>query len=421
MSNQCVFENTLLYTAPSHGDWGVVRIASLVPETHMLFVCPFACGRHGSLGAIGEGFKHRVSYLFITQKDIIDGYDKTIEKAVDEMLKRLNPLPKGVYIFVSCLDDLIGTDLDALIKQLSKGHPGIHFMEAHMNPITLDSKTPPPVTIQDSMFGFLSPSTKEDKTINFIGNLVQLDKACELFEMLEFAGIKKIRHLSNYSRFEDFQEMASSKYNLVLSPIALLAAKNMQKKHGIPFLMLPVSYNLTDIGAQYRSIFQFLKAESKEDKYDISIHYAKAKQAIEDTLAVLKNTPIVISSDAIIKPFSLAASLMEYGFRVDTVIAQEVLPIDEEGYGQVCDSSTTVRIIQPQHANTIRFAHRIEDAIAIGFDAAYITGSCHIVDIMNDQRMFGYNGIVNLMKKMREALTSKADLKSMLLDYGVVV
>lgn len=26
------FENTLCYTAPSHGDWGIVRIAALVPE-----------------------------------------------------------------------------------------------------------------------------------------------------------------------------------------------------------------------------------------------------------------------------------------------------------------------------------------------------------------------------------------------------
>ena len=28
------FENMLSYTAPSHGDWGIVRIAALVPETH---------------------------------------------------------------------------------------------------------------------------------------------------------------------------------------------------------------------------------------------------------------------------------------------------------------------------------------------------------------------------------------------------
>ena len=69
------FESTLCYTAPSHGDWGIVRIAALVPETHLLFVSPSACGRHGALGALQHGFKDRVSYLAITREDIIAGYD----------------------------------------------------------------------------------------------------------------------------------------------------------------------------------------------------------------------------------------------------------------------------------------------------------------------------------------------------------
>lgn len=43
----CCFENTLHYSSPGHGDWGVVRIGMLAPESVQLFVCPSACGRHG--------------------------------------------------------------------------------------------------------------------------------------------------------------------------------------------------------------------------------------------------------------------------------------------------------------------------------------------------------------------------------------
>ncbi len=82
-------EDTLLYTSPAHGDWGIVRVCALVPESYMLFVCPFACGRHGALGAIDQGYKNQLSYLYIKEKDIIEGYDDMIINGSRELLRRL--------------------------------------------------------------------------------------------------------------------------------------------------------------------------------------------------------------------------------------------------------------------------------------------------------------------------------------------
>ena len=175
------FESTLCYTAPSHGDWGIVRIAALVPETHLLFVSPSACGRHGALGALQHGFKDRVSYLAITSEDIIAGYDGLVEEAVSELLRRKNPRPRAVLIFVSCLDDLIGTDLNSLCQRLHAAHPDVEFQPAHMNPITLDSKKPPMVTTQAAMYSFLRRTEVHDQGINLLGNLDALDPGCELF------------------------------------------------------------------------------------------------------------------------------------------------------------------------------------------------------------------------------------------------
>ncbi len=92
------FEKTFTYTSPSHGDWGIVRVAALVPESYLLFVCPFACGRHGAIGAIQQGFKDKLSYLYVTQEDVIEGYDNTIAEAVDELFIRLKRKPKAMFI-----------------------------------------------------------------------------------------------------------------------------------------------------------------------------------------------------------------------------------------------------------------------------------------------------------------------------------
>ncbi len=82
--------STLHYTSPAHGGWGVVRLAMLVPESYQLFVCPFACGRHGALGAIGHGLKDRLSYLYIDESDIVTGgYEDLIPEAVAELLETL--------------------------------------------------------------------------------------------------------------------------------------------------------------------------------------------------------------------------------------------------------------------------------------------------------------------------------------------
>ena len=130
----------------------MVRIGMMIPECHQLFVCPSACGRHGALGAVQQGFKDRLSYLYLEQSDIISGYDNAMIEAVGEVLNRLEKRPKGILVFVSCIDDLIGTDGDAVIAELSERFPDIQFRMGHMNPISTDSDEPPLVTTWKSVY-----------------------------------------------------------------------------------------------------------------------------------------------------------------------------------------------------------------------------------------------------------------------------
>ena len=85
----CCFENTLHYSSPANGGRGVVRIGMMMPESVELFVCPFACGRHGAISAMKQELKGRLSYLYINQSDVINGYDDLIPPAVGESKGRL--------------------------------------------------------------------------------------------------------------------------------------------------------------------------------------------------------------------------------------------------------------------------------------------------------------------------------------------
>jgi hypothetical protein len=415
--HDCVFKDTLKYTAPTHGDWGLVRIAAMVPESRMLFVCPSACGRHGALGAIDQGFKEQVAYVYIDQADIIDGYDKAIRRHTAELLQRLKKQPRAFMLFVSCLDSLIGTDLDALMRELHADHPHIAFRYGRMNPISLETSTPPAVTAQDAMFDFLEKTDERTNSVNLLGNLVELCPENELFSCLRACGTDKVNHLSQCRTFDEFQRMAQSRYNLVLSPIAWLAAENMRKKHGTEYLTLRVTYDMEEVRLAYEQLLAFFKQEMP---CDFTSDAEKTWESIERARVALGNTPVVLSSGAALKPFGLAKALCQYGFRVAAVVAEEVLPFDRVAYEWVSNRGD-IKIIPAQAPTTIQFKDRLPGAVCIGYDAAYIAGSKHIADLSGDHGMFGYHGIRRLMDMLVHAKKNEFDLHQLIMDYGLVI
>jgi nitrogenase molybdenum-iron protein alpha/beta subunit len=406
---------TLRYTAPSHGDWGLVRIVSLLPESHIMFVCPAACGRHGALGAVDKGYKNRVAYVYVDRSDIIAGYDSCIFDGVAQTLSMLPKRPKCFMVYVSCLDNLIGTDMDAVITELNAKYPDIKFNYGRMNPISLEGSTPPAVSTTDAMFGFLEPAAKEADSLNMLGNFVDKDHEGELYAFLKSCGINTARHLSHYSTFDAYMEMARSAYNLVLSPIAKYAAANLQAKHNTPFLFIPATYDTDEIAENYSKILAFIGSAAS---YDFNADIAETERAIETAKAALSGRPVSISSEAVIKPFTLARFLLKRGFNIASVVTEEVVTFDADAYDDV---KNQVEIINPLGTDVIDFKHRRPEVVAIGYDAAYITGSSHIVNLQGDQGLFGYHGTQTLMRLLAEAAMVKSDLKALMDEYGLVV
>ena len=420
MCNCNPFPATLHYATPAHGGWGVVRIGMLAPESYQLFVCPFACGRHGALGAVQHGLKDRVSYCYIDQSDIINGYDAVILEAVAALFEQLEKRPRALFIIVSCLDDLIGTDCDALEQELRLCHPDVHFRMAHMNPISLGSKEPPPVGIQRRIYSLLAPQREQDNAVNTIGNLVPVSPECELHKMLQLEGGRHIRHISAYQSFDAWQEMARSAKNLVLMPPGVRAAQDMQQRCGTPYSFFPVSYDLDIIAEQYCAIREFVNPNPTAT-YDFSDDLANAKAAIEQAKKKIGDFPIILDSSAVVRPFSLAKALCRYGFNVVRIFAEEVIPPDCDAYQWVTANMPQLEILQAQHYDIVKYDKKTENSLAIGFNAAYISGSRYVLNLVADEGMFGYYGVKALMRMMESAMDTQADLSAMIEAYGLVV
>lgn len=419
---QCLCEGGLHYDAPSKGDYGICRMGLMVPESIELFVGPSACGRHGALGAIKNGYKDRIFYLYLDQSDIVNGYDHLIGDSIERILKKLEKKPRAIIMIFTCIDDLIGTDHAALKDELTDRFPGIVFQSSHMNPIKTNTKEPPALAIQRDVYRTIGTYLKnigkelhdipKDKCINILGAYEPLPETNEL------RSIATLRHAADYDSFDEFTEMSKSRLNLVLNPLGKLAAQEMEQTFDIPYIEVPVTYDLDEIANDYRKIESAIgeKMSSGPDAYR-----KEAEHAIKKALNHIGNIPVIVDSSATSQPFGMAMSLLKYGFNVIRVEAEAVTESDKPHMEWLQEHHPEVEFYRPDAHSAVLFDHRLKESLAIGIQAAYMADSMYIADIFSDLQMFGYDGVISLMQRMEEAFNTPRNLRQLINEYGLVI
>lgn len=409
----------LHYCAPTHGGWGVIRTAMLVPEMYMLFVCPAACGRHGAIAAIEQGCKDRVGYLCIEESEIVLGsYEEEIRRAVPALLESLHPRPQAFMVVVSCIDDLLGTDYASMIAGFEERF-GIPFRLGRMNPITLDGKLPPGKRIQRDMYDFLDAPGERTRHVGTLGLFTPLDDASELRSLLHGVNGGSLLHIAETRNFQEFQVLARVCLNLVIRPEGLDAAVNVHDKFGTPYLFAPVAFSESLIEKRYATIGAF---------FGTNLHCADAvarrRSSAHRVLEVVGNRTIAIDDSATCSPFDLARALLEAGFAVREIYTQKLPEFERSAFQWLVEHAPDVRVTSPiHHANSWLRAERTEIDVAIGFTAAYLSGARSVVPMTFDEGGYGHHGMTLVLDGLERAvLGSDGDgLEGMVRAYGLVV
>ena len=90
--------------------------------------------------------------------------------------------------------------------------------------------------------------------MNLLGFFSPLMDDCELYGMLEKAGVKAINEISRCKDYEEYQTMSEANFNLVLHPEARFAAEAFHEKLQIPFIELRRLYQIDKITKQYQAL-----------------------------------------------------------------------------------------------------------------------------------------------------------------------
>lgn len=416
LRNKRLSSHCLQYTSPSHGGWGIVRVGMLVPESVMLFIAPPACGRHGAIAGIQLGFKHRLFYLYLNEVDLVTGgHLKLVYQAVAEIFQSAKPKPRALIICISCVDYLLGSDFDAIVKELEAEYD-IPVRLSYMNPIAMDGNAPPPLNMQKTIYSFLSKPLQKSQSINIIGNFVPVMQDSELYELLGRAGFGPLLHIGQCRTWDDFQEMSGSAYNLLIRPEGRLAANDLQAKLGTPFCYLPVAYSLETITKHYRMLEAFLGKTLDAEWYKQEALYTIAKAK-----AKLGPLQLAVSSSANAMPFELSRALTEFGFRVKYLFCDEIMAADEEHLEWMEQHSPDTRVLTNIHPGMPVFRReRPRVDLAIGLVAGYYCDA-KTVPLTLDVQPYGYRGVSYLLKQMMEAYEKPRDLKEMIQTATIVI
>lgn len=394
---------TLAFNSPGAEGFGVKRAGLAVPGSIMLIVAPGCCGRNTSMISSMKEYNNRFFYLCMDETDIVTGrHLKKIPKAVASICESLEKKPSVVMICITCVDALLGTDMERVCRKAEE-KAGLPVRPCYMYALTREGRKPPMVHVRQSLYSLLEPGHKKGNVVNLLGYFSPLVDDCELYTLLQEAGVKTIHEISRCEDFEEYKKMSEANFNLVLHPEARFAAEDFHDRLKIPFIELRRLYQIDKIGSQYQAFGAALGIEFHAEEQK-----KQAQEAIESFRKVCPDPIFAVGECANADPFELSLALVKYGFKVaeiyGTITGENFIYIR-----QLKKLSPQTKIFSNMEP-TMLYYDSAESGVTltIGKDACYYHPNTKGIHWNEERQPFGYAGVRRLFEALELAVTEQA-------------
>lgn len=395
---------TLAFNSPGAEGFGVKRAGLAVQGSIMLIVAPGCCGRNTSMISSMKEYNNRFFYLCMDETDIVTGrHLKKIPKAVASICESLEKKPSVVMICITCVDALLGTDMERVCRKAEE-KAGLPVRPCYMYALTREGRKPPMVHVRQSLYSLLEPGHKKGNVVNLLGYFSPLVDDCELYTLLQEAGVKTIHEISRCEDFEEYKKMSEANFNLVLHPEARFAAEDFHDRLKIPFIELRRLYQIDKIGSQYQAFGAALGIEFHAEEQK-----KQAQKAIESFRKVCPDPVFAVGECANADPFELSLALVKYGFKVaeiyGTITGENFIYIR-----QLKKLSPQTKIFSNMEP-TMLYYDPTESGVTltIGKDACYYHPNTKGIHWNEERQPFGYAGVRRLFEALELAVTEQAE------------
>ncbi|MCF0140968.1 MAG: oxidoreductase, partial [Mogibacterium sp.] len=162
---------TLSFNSPGAQGFGVKRAGLAVPGSVMLLVAPACCGRNTTMLAELGQYADRFYYLLQDETDIVTGrHLNRISEAVKEVVDSHKPKPSCVMICITCVDALLGTDMERVCRKASD-FAGVPVLPCYMYALEREGRVPPMTAVRKTVYELLEKRAKKSTTVNILGQI----------------------------------------------------------------------------------------------------------------------------------------------------------------------------------------------------------------------------------------------------------
>ena len=391
---------TLAFNSPGAQGFGVKRAGLAIPGSVMLLAAPGCCGRNTTILSELGGYSEKFFYLLMDETDIVTGrHLKKIPKAVEQVCGSLKQRPSVVMICITCVDALLGTDMERMCRKASE-KAGLPVLPCYMYALTREGRKPPMVHVRQSLYSLLEKRKKKSTSVNLLGYFAPLTPDCELYGLLRQMGIKKIREISRCQDYQEYLSMAEANFNLVLHPEARYAAEDLRKRLDIPYIELSRLYQIDRVHRQYELFAAALGTEIDDQE-----EYDRTLRAVEDFRQRHPGLTFSVGEGCNANAFELSLALLRYGFPVAEIFAS---PTKEDFVyiHKIAALSPETRFYSNLEPTMIYYdLKNSRTDLAVGKDAVYYHPETAGIEWSDDIAPFGYAGIRHFFEACEEALT----------------
>ncbi len=409
------FASGLEYSSPVRGTWNIVHTGMLIPEAHEIFICGAGCLRGVVLTAAEMGTQERFSTVAVREHNLLDGdMEELVIDGVTDIINKLKKRPPAVLVYTSCVHHFAGCDLDMIYARLRERFPDIDFTDCYMNPIMRKSGLTPDQLMRSRLYTLLKERDIRPDEAAIIGNDLPTDEDSDLMLLLKENGFK-IHEITSCRTYEEYQEMAGSRFYISYYPSAKAGGDMLSQRLGGTHFYLPFSFSYDEIEDGLRRLSDVLGVPAP----DFSGKRQACEEALEETLSLIGQTPVAIDYTFCPRPLSLARLLLDAGFNVERVYTDGLTGEEKEDFDYLQAHFPQLLLMPTVHPK-MRFlaAKEPSDYLAVGQKAAYFTGTDHFVNIVEGGGMIGYEAVLRTLSLMREAYLEKKDMRTLVQIKG---
>lgn len=410
------FVSGLEYASPARGTWNIVHTGMLIPQAHEIFVCAASCLRGVVLTAAEMHAEGRFSTVEVREHNLLNGdMEELVIDGVSDIIEKLPVRPPAVLVYTSCVHHFTGCDLDMIYRELRERYPDIDFTDCYMNPIMRKSGLTPDQLMRSRLYTLLKEREINENAVAIIGNDLPTMEDSDLMKVLKENNFK-IHEITSCKTYEEYQQMAESKYYISYNAGAIAGGEMLSERLGGTHYYLPFSFNYDEIERGFTKLSEVLGISAPDFKEQRDACDA----ALKETKALIGDKAIAIDYSYCPRPLGLARMLLDAGFKVERVYLDSITGEEKNDFVYLKEHFPELLLYPTVHAK-MRFmsAKDPSDMLAIGQKAAYFVNTNHFVNVVSGGGMLGYQAILQTLEYMKEAFLEEKDMRGLIQIKGM--